>query len=237
MLKLFITGVEQNKNKIFITSGIAATMQSLGYSCGVYKPFETGVKQEKNGKFVSKELSYIKFLDPFINTYYSYQLEKDTSPILSAAQEGLVMEKDVILRDFQKIQDKDECLIIDGLSGLGTPLSKNFLEEDVIKMLDVPVLFVVSGKNPDINNTLLSVNRAKELGIKINGIIINDYPYDSDDENIKIMPKLIEEYTGEKILGILPEINKNINPEDLITVILNGVDIESVFKIRIAKLQ
>ena len=235
MLELFITGVEQNKNKIFVTAGIAATMQSLGYSCGVYKPVETGVKSKK-GKFASKDLSYIKFLDPFINTYFSYQLDKNILPILSAAQEGLVMEKSVIFADYQKIQEKDECLIVDGLSGLTTPLSKDFLEEDIVKILDIPVLFVVSGKNSDINNTLLSVNRANELGIKINGVIINDYPYESENSEIKMMPKLIEEYTNQKILGILPKINKNINPEDLITVILNGIDLESVFRIKIPKL-
>lgn len=235
MLELFITGVEQNKNKIFVTAGIAATMQCLGYSCGVYKPVETGVKSE-NGKFISEDLSYIKYLDPFINTYFSYQLESEFSPILSAAKEGLVMEKDVIFKDYQKIKEKDECLISDGSSGLTTPLSKDFLEEDIIKMLNLPLLFVVSAKMSDINNTILAVSRAKELSFDLRGVIINDYPLNTDNEDIKMMSKLIEEYTDEKILGILPKINKNINPEDLITVILNGVDLESVFKIRIAKL-
>lgn len=236
MVNLFITGVEQNNNKIFITAGIAATMQSLGYSCGVYKPVETGVIV-KNKKFFSKDLSYIKNLDSFIETYHSYQLEKDLPPLLSAASEGLVMEKSVILKDYQKIQKKNECLIVDGYSSLGTPISKDFLEEDIIKMLDLPIVFVVSGKNPDINNALLSINRAKELNLKTNGIIINDYPYESEDADVKLMPKLIEEYTDTKILGILPEITKEIEPSDLITVILNGIDIESVFKIKIAKLQ
>jgi len=236
MLKLFISGVENNKNKIYITSGISATMQSLGYSCGVYKPVETGVLL-KNKKLISNDLSYINSVDPYINTYFSYQLESELPPLLSAAAEGLVMEKNVILKDFQKIKDKDECLIVDGFSTLGTPLSKDFIEEDIVKMFDIPILFVASGKNPDINNTLLSVNRANELNIKVNGIVINDYDYESKDANIKLMPKLIEEYTDTKVLGILPEITKNIDPSDLITVILNGIDIESVFKIQIAKLR
>ena len=51
------------------------------------------------------------------------------------------------------------------------------------------------------------------------------------------MPKLIEEYTSEKILGILPHIEKNIDPNDLIEHTLNGIDIEAVFNLRIAKLQ
>ena len=235
MLELFITGAEQNKNKILITAGIAATMQSLGYSCGVYKPVEIGVIQEKR-KIISNDLSYIKSIDSFINTYYTYQLENDLSPILSAGSEGLIMEKDVILADFQKIQNKNECLLVDGLSGLATPLSKNFLEEDLVKTFNIPIVFIVSGKTSDINNIVLSVKRAKDLNIQVNGIIINDYPYESDNAEKKLMPKLIEEYSGTKILGVLPEISKKIDPSDLITVILNGIDLENLFKIKIAKL-
>ena len=231
MLELFITGVEQNINKIFVTAGLAATMQSLGYSCGVYKPVETGVIIK------SKDLEYIKNIDSFVDTYFSYQLESELSPILSAAKEGLVMEKDVILRDYQRIQKKNECLIIDGTSGLATPISKNFLEEDIVKSLNLPLLFAVSARISDINNTILAVNRAKDLNIDLRGIIINDYPINTDNEDIKMMSKLIEEYTDTKVLGILPEITKEIDPSDLITVILNGIDIEKVFKIKIAKLQ
>ncbi len=229
MTSLYITGVEYNSNKIYVTAGLASTMQSLGYSTGVYKPVETGVVKTSN------DLSVVKFADTFINTYFSYQLEKNLSPILSAAAEGLVMEKNVILKDFQKIQERDECLIVDGYSSLATPLSKDFLEEDIAKILDLPVIFTVSANNPDISNTLLSVNRAKELNLNIRGIIINDYP-ENPNINVKLMPKLIEEYADTKVLGILPFIKKGINPEDLITEILNNVDIESVFCLRIAKL-
>ena len=68
-------------------------------------------------------------------------------------------------------------------------------------------------------------------------MIINDYPDNTDDMNIKLLPRLIEEYTDIKILGVLPSFDRNINPNDLITEILNGVDIEAVFQVQIAKLQ
>ena len=48
---------------------------------------------------------------------------------------------------------------------------------------------------------------------------------------------LVEEYTDVKILGVLPSFDRNLNPNDLITEILNGVDIEAVFDVQIAKLQ
>ena len=98
-------------------------------------------------------------------------------------------------------------------------------------MLDLPMLLVVSGDN--INNTIMSLNRAKEKGINTRGVIV--YDCNENDINIKLMPKLIKEYTDTKVLGMIP--NPEKNPADLITEILNRVNIEEVFQIPIAKLK
>lgn len=236
MLNLYITGADEHSDKIFVIAGLTATMNSLGYSTGVYKPIETGVEILNN--FVqSPDIAFIKFVDPYIKTYYSYLFKSKNSPLLAAAAENIVIERNTILRDFQNIQDVNECLVVDGVSGLASPLSKNFLEEDMIKCLDLPLLMVVSAKNPSLNNVILSINHAKETGINMRGVILNNYPQKCDDVNLRLMPRLIEEYTEVKILGILPEFTKNINPNDLIGEMLNSVDIEGVFQLRIAKLQ
>ncbi len=236
MLDLFVTGADEYSDKIFVTAGLAATMQSLGYSSGVYKPVDVGAA-EKNGFVQSLDLAFVKFADPYIKTYFSYLLKNKSAPILAAAAENIVIEKNVILSDFQKIQDINECLIVDGSLGIAAPLGKNFLEEDMIKMLDLPLLLVVSAKSANINNILLTINHAAETGINLRGVILSNYPQNCEDVNIKLMPRLIEEYTNTKVLGILPVFEKNLNPNDLITEILNGTDVEAVFNLRIAKLQ
>ncbi len=237
MLELFVTGADQNSDKIFVTAGITATMQSLGYSTAVYKPVETGVI-EKNGFIQSPDLAYVKYVDPFIKTYFTYLFKDRSNPLIAAAKEGVIIEKNDILTDYQKLEDMYELLIVDGVSGLAAPMGKNFLEEDLIKMLDMPLLLVVSALNSDINNILLTVNHAKEKGIHIRGIILTNYPEQTENSEIKMLPRLIEEYTDVKILGILPHFNKNdLNPNDLISEILSGVDLEAVVNIRIAKLQ
>ena len=104
MLELFVAGTEQNSSKIFVTAGLAATMQSLGYSTGVYKPVETGAI-EKNGFVQSPDLAFVKFADPYIKTYFSYLLKGKTIPLLAAAAENIVIERDEILKDFQNLQD------------------------------------------------------------------------------------------------------------------------------------
>lgn len=236
MLDLFVTGADEYSDKIFVTAGLTATMQSLGYSAGVYKPVDVGAI-EKNGFIQSPDLAFVKFVDPYIKTYFSYLFKNKSAPILAAAAEHTVIEKNIILSDFQKIQDVNECLVVDGGFGLASPLSKNFLEEDMVKMLDLPLLLVVSAKAANINNILLTINHASETGISLRGVVLSNYPESCEDVNIKLMPRLIEEYTNTKVLGILPEFDKNLNPNDLITEILNGVDVEGVFNLRIAKLQ
>ncbi len=234
MLELYVTGVEQKNDKIFVTTGLATIMQSLGYSVGVYKPVEVGAP-ENNGYLQSKDLLFVKSHDIHIKTYFTYLLKEEASPILSGAVEKIVLEKNIIARDFETIRNNNECLIVDGLWGLATPYGKNFLEEDVVKGLNLPLLLTISAENSDLNNALLSINRAKELGLVLRGVIVNNY--DENSISKRIIPKMLEEYTDAKILGTLPKFEQNIAPSDLIMEILNNVDIEKVFNIEIAKLK
>ncbi len=234
MLELYVTGVEQKNDKIFATTGLAVTMQSLGYSTGIYKPVEVGAL-ENDGYLQSKDLMFVKAHDIHIKTYFTYLLREEISPILSAANEKIILEKNIITRDFDTIKNDNECLIIDGLWGLATPYGKNFLEEDVVKSLNLPLLLTVSAENSDLNNALLSLNRAKELGLELRGVIVNNYNENSVSK--KLLPKMIEEYTDAKVLGTLPHFEQNVSSSDLISEILNGVDIESVFNIKISKLK
>lgn len=231
MLELFITGVDQNSDKIFVTAGLTALMQSLGYSSGVYKPVEVGVSV-KDGFVQSPDLAFVKYVDSYVKTYFSYLLKENMPPLLAAAAEEISIEKNTIQADFQKIQNVNEVLIVEGVSGLGAPLNKNFLEEDMIKMFNIPLVLVA--QNQTIDSILLSINHAKDLGIEVRGVILIDYS--NDNINLKLMPKLIKEYTNVEILGTLPHFEKNINPNDLINEILNGINIEKVFNISIPKL-
>lgn len=234
MVELYVTGVEQKNDKKFVTTGLASTMQSLGYCTGVYKPVEVGAN-ENNGFLQSNDLMFVKAHDVHIKTYFTYLLKENISPILSAANEKIIIEKEIITRDFQAIQNDNECLIVDGLWGLATPYGKSFLEEDVVKSLKLPLILTISAENADLNNALLSINRTKDLDINFRGVVINNYSEKSVSK--KLIPKMIEEYTDAEVLGTLPHFEQNVNPGDLIAEVLNGIDIENVFNIKIAKLK
>lgn len=237
MLNVFITSTDINVGKTFITAGLAATMQSLGYATAVYKPIQTGAVV-KNGLSQSHDLVYVKTIDPYIKTFSTYMLKGLAIPVLAAEEENIIIDRNVILKEFAQIAQEHDCTITEGTGGLMTPLAQNCLVSDLVKTLNSPLVIVIKPDSNTVNETLLTINHAISKGIKVRGVIINNYPENVQNADIKAIPRLIEEYSDAKILGIMgnyPDIKK-INPSDLITNILNGIDIESVFDVKIAKL-
>ena len=235
MLSLYIASTESKAGKTFISAGLAATMQSLDYSTCVYKPIQTtGI--EVNGFMQSPDLTYIKTIDPYIDTYFTYLFKSDCEPLIAAEKEHQRIELDLINHEYKSIAAKFDCTILDGSNGIMSPLTTGYTTLDMLKLLKVPLLLVISPTTDTINNTLLTLNMAKEKGIEIRGAIINNIPEFTDSPKITSIPRLVEEYTDAKILGIVNKLEDKFNPNELITSILNGIDIESVFNVKIAKL-
>lgn len=237
MLRLFLTGVRPNCGKTFVTAGLAAVMQSLCYSTCVYKPVVTGAV-EKDGYIEASDLVYVKSTDKNIKTCCSYIFKSPNLPCFAAQDENRIIEKDVIHQDYLSITDEFDCLLVNGSDGLSIPYGRNFYEENVIQMLELPLLLVASPIKCSAGEILMAVNHARSKNINVRGVILNDCPFNTDDANIKHLPNLIEQHTDTRVLGIIPHIDSitKLKPEDMISYILAGVDIESVFDVTIAKL-
>ena len=235
MFNLYITSANKGDGKTFLSAGMAATMQSLGYSTTVYKPIQTaGI--EHNGFMQSPDLTIVKSIDPYINTHFTYMFKSNAEPLIAAENENEFIDIYFINNEYQKIITNSDCTIIDGDSGLLSPLAPSIQTVDLIKKLNIPVLFTVSPRDDSINDTLLSIYTAQEKGINIRGVVINNIKEDCSKDLLVAITRVIEEYSNVSILGLLPHISGKISPSDLITGILNGVDIESIFQVKIEKL-
>ena len=235
MLNLYITSTIRGEGKTFVTAGIAATLQSLGYRTSVYKPFQTG-GIVKNGFTQSPDLTYIKTIDPYINTDFSYIFKSDSEPLIASENENNPISLDQILNDYGKISENYDCTIVDGDSGILSPIAPSLNNADIIKKLQIPLLFVISPSKNSVNNTLLSILATEEKGLKINGVVVNNIKENENQADVTSLIRIIEEYTDAKVLGLIPNLGKSVQPQDLITGILNGIDIESIFNVKIEKL-
>ena len=103
--------------------------------------------------------------------------------------------------------------------------------------MQTPVLFVVQPREDSINDTLLSIYTAQEKGVEVRGVVINNIMEDCPKKMLTAITRVVEEYSNISVLGLMPHLGVRVRPEDLITSVLNGIDIESVFKVKIEKLE
>ena len=235
MLNLYITSTEKRQGKTFLTAGIAATMQSLGYTTSVYKPIQTSGK-EINGFMQSPDLTFIKTIEPYINSHFSYLYKDSVEPIIGSEKDNETIDVEYINKEYKRITAVSDCTLLDGDCGLLSPIAPNTLTADMIRRLGIPVLIVTKPNENAVNTTLMTIASAVAKDIEVRGVVINDIKDDCPKELLTSIPRIIEECTNVKVLGLVPHLEKNFTPDDMITAILNGIDIESVFNVKIEKL-
>lgn len=235
-MNIYITSTEKKSGKTVISAGIAAVMQSLGYNTGVYKPIETGAI-DKGKYLLSADLNFVKMLDPYITTHATYMIKSQINPLTGAQLENIIIDRDEIIRDYTLLTHKTETLIVEAPSGLMTPLKDNFFAKDIPLILDIPVLFVITPGENNVNHYLNELNTAKTNGLDIIGVIINKFSVYSDNPDVKQFPNLIEKYSDAKILGLIRNFKGNsVNTNVLFNEMINGIDFEDVFRMKIPKL-
>lgn len=208
----FVTGTDTGIGKTVVAGGLAAMLKSKGMNVGVMKPVATGGK-EIDGRIVSDDA---RFLMDIIDCQDPYDLVNPIclmpalAPAVAARLSNKVIDMEIVWNSFEMLKAKHEFMIIEGIGGLLVPLSDNFYVADMAKRMNLPLIIVSRQSLGAINHTLLTVTCARNKGLKIEGIIINNPPpYPSpqrvgDDVAEKTNPSEIEKYSGIPILGIIP---------------------------------
>jgi len=236
-MNIFVSSLQAKSGKTLISAGLAAVMQALGYRSAYYKPIQSG-SEERHGFLVSPDVAFVKTVDPYIDCTCSYIFKTLAAPAIASELENIKIEPKVILKEYKKLCSSSDCTIVEGLDGLMIPVSQDSMFADIIKLLDIPVLLVIDAPMSNIHTILSSINQASSCNIKIAGVVLNKFQYFNNDTKIKSFPRLIEEYSDVKVLGIMKQFppNDRIEPSLLISEILNGLDIEKIFNIPLPKL-
>ncbi len=235
-MNIFISSIENGSGKTMIASGIASVMQSLGYKTGVYKPIQTGAV-DKGRYLLSPDLIFVKIVDSYIKTHSTYMLKTKAVPQVGSMAEYVNINLEAIQNDYEKLSKKTDILLVEAPGGLLTPVQDKLFSYHIALKLNLPVLFIITPSDNNISAYLNELNTAKSLRLNVLGTVINKFPAYSDNIAVKSFPEIIEKYGGVKILGLIRKFKgKSISTNTLINEILNGIDLEDLFKMKISKL-
>jgi len=173
---LFITGTDTEVGKTIVTGGLAAILREEGYRVGVMKPAESGCA-EKDGVLLPADAEFLREMsgtnDP-LDTIVPYRFKEPLAPAVAAEQEGVLIDIDKLVRNFEELSCHHDFVLVEGAGGLLVPLCRDFLMADLIKLLKVPLLIISRANLGTINHTLLTVRYAQAEQINIKGIVINN---------------------------------------------------------------
>lgn len=202
---LFITGTDTGVGKTIVAGAIVAYLKAQGLSVGVMKPAETGCR-EKGGELYPVDAAYLKKIsgstDP-LDTICPYRFAEPLAPAVAAKRAGKKINIELIKKRFKAIAEKHDAVIVEGAGGLMVPLSGQYLFLDLAAELGLPLVIVGRAGLGTINHTLLTLNTARERGLEISGIILNEARPEAGAA-IETNPQVLKELGGTKRVFSLP---------------------------------
>ena len=210
-MEYFITGVDTDIGKTFVTRGLALAYEAKGKKAGVFKPLQSGAIKSNNG-LLAPDLEAIKELSKTVNTKCSYLLEGEVSPALAARLAGVKINIKKIKSDFKEFSRQNDITLVEGAGGLLAPAADNMLCADLIKELNIPIIIVTVPFLGRLNHTLLTIHYAKTNNIPIKGIIVNKVPDKTDDLASLNFINELQRYTDIPVIGEIQE-TKNVKAE------------------------
>jgi len=210
MKGIFITGTDTGVGKTVVASAIARLLHDHGVNVGVMKPVTCGCREE-NGLLVSEDaglLARSAGLAGADSDMAPYLLRLPIAPSEAARREGVRIDFQLIADSFENLASRHDFIIVEGAGGLMVPLAGGLLIADLINHLSLPLLVVALPYLGTINHTLLTCFAARQVGITVKGVVINNYP-ETPGIAEESAPRLIGSLAAAPLLGILPHVEGN----------------------------
>lgn len=174
---IFITGTDTGVGKTIVSATLARLLRLRGVNVGVMKPATSGCREE-NGQLVSDDaLLLCHAAGVTCNSDTApYLLKEPLAPAEAAKIDGIRIDFDHIHNCYDRIAAKHDFVIIEGAGGLMVPLSGFRTVADLALESELPLLVVARPNLGTINHTALTCLVAKQMGIKLAGVLINNFP-------------------------------------------------------------
>ena len=196
---LYITATGTDTGKTYVTALLVKRLRQSGLNAGYYKPALSGAIAV-DGQLIPGDCQFVAdtagLPDP-PQSLVSYIYQAAVSPHLAAQRENRPIEPQVILADFASIKQRFDYITVEGCGGIVCPFrldEQTLLQTDIIKLLNLDVLLVASAGLGTINQTVLTAEYARQHGIVIRGIIINQYDENSflHQDNKQVIERLTQ---------------------------------------------
>ena len=228
---LLIVGSDTGVGKTVLTAALAAywltyrdrnsSLNVPTTSLGIYKPLQSG---EGDREFYNQTFSLSQTLAEITPLYF----ETPIAPAIAAYKEGKAIDLGLIWQQFQKLQQQKECLLVEAMGGLGSPITDEYIVADLARDWHLDTILVVPVRLGAISQAIANVALATLQKVKLRGIVLSCSQTFTEEEIEQLAPpQMISRLTSLPVLGILPYI-ENLSDISQLAHAASDLDIEKI---------
>lgn len=212
---IFVTGTGTEIGKTYVAGLLVKKLHEAGEKSAYYKAAMSGNERDQEGKLIPGDAKFVKdfgSIDQPLEEMCPYVYEKAYSPHLAAQIEGNPVDLDKVVEKFRNLEKKYDYITLEGSGGILCPLrfdDEEIYLEDFVKKAKLSSIIVADAGLGTINNLVLTAFYMKEKGMKVKGIIFNNFiPGDVlQEDNIKMCKHM----SGLKVLACVKKGDKDLD--------------------------
>ncbi|WP_448515477.1 dethiobiotin synthase [Parathermosynechococcus lividus] len=199
-----MTGVDTGVGKTVITTALWSYGQRYApqQQWGVFKPMQSGTAVEPGDR------------QHYCETLPLNQTPEEVCPVSFAAplappMAALLEEQQIDLvpvwQTYQKLQQRCDRLLVEGIGGLGSPITWEWTVADLAAAWRLPIVLVATVRLGAIAQIVANVALARQYKLELRGLILNCVTPCSEGEIQQwTPPHFLTQLTQVPVLGVLP---------------------------------
>lgn len=192
---IFVAGTDTGVGKTVVAAGLIRALAREGLRVAGMKPVAAGSEQTRSGMRNEDALALAVASNipvPY-DSINPYCLLAPVSPHIAAAEEGVVIDLELIQHHFEKLRQLADAVVVEGAGGWLAPIGPTLTMADLALALGLPVLLVVGLRLGCLNHALLTRQAIGTSGLAFAGWVGNriDPAFARAQENIDTLTALL----------------------------------------------
>lgn len=225
---LFVAGTDTGVGKTIATAGLAAALREDGLDLGVWKPVMSGGLADEEGSDAWR-LQVLSGVEDAREEIAPLVFPQPLAPLLAARAAGQTLAMEEIVAGGEVLRKRHRFLLVEGAGGLAVPLTETEMMVDLGVRLRMPLLLVARAGLGTINHTLLSIWYARERGVPVAGVILNEADADhAHDASLASNASMIEQVGETTVWGSIPRLREPITRGELVSSLRENVNLAGI---------
>jgi dethiobiotin synthetase len=216
---LLITSTDTDAGKTVLTAALAAYghKHHSSQKWGILKPIQCGLGDRE---------FYHELFDRAVTELNPIYLDAPLAPPIAAERQGVNIDLGIAWQALERMRQQHDFGLIEGIGGLGTPITAELVVADLARDWRLPTVLVVPVKLGSIAAAVANVALAKQYDVNLRGIVLNcPRPLSESEIADFAPPELIQSLTSTPVLGSIPYIT-DLHDLDRLAAVAANLELE-----------